>query len=273
MSLLKGLKINLVSINVGNLERMISFYQEILGFSVISKGEDFAQLGVGNNALLELIEIKNAPLGHSYNGLYHVAYLLSSKTALADFLIHLANHNIRIGASNHGFSNALYLNDPERNGIEVYVDLPKLEWPYEEDGSLSIVSEKLDLYQLAFFSKNNQFTGLPKDTIIGHIHLVAKDLTSHRKFYLDKLQMDLQIDTPNAVFASVDGYHHHIAANNWSNPIGVRPDKFLGLNYYSLTIDNYQQVKQILQDEESFTNYETSFKITDPNGINIIFKQ
>lgn len=85
--------------------------------------------------------------------------------------------------------------------------------------------------------------------------------------------MDLQIDTPNAVFASVDGYHHHIAANNWSNPIGVRPDKFLGLNYYSLTIDNYQQVKQILQDEESFTNYETSFKITDPNGINIIFKQ
>lgn len=272
MNLLDGLQISRISLKVADLDQMTNFYHKVIGLNILEKTNNISLLGVENRVIIELVEVKNSSWGHQYNGLYHIAILLPSEVDLANMLLHLAQYNIRLGASDHGFSHALYLNDPEGNGIEIYADQPKVIWPYLNN-SLDIVTKRLDLRKLASLATTNNLQSLPPQTVIGHIHLQMKDLNGFRQFYLEKLQMDLQIETPNALFASVDGYHHHIAANNWNSPIGPLPDKYLGLNYFAIKAKNFNTLKDILKNEPTFIESQNTFIVTCPNGIKIIFEQ
>ena len=147
-------RIGHVHLKVADLERALAFYVGVLGFQLTqrygSQGAFVSAGGYHHHIGLNTWESKggNPPPTH-HTGLYHVAILYPTRTALADALRRLSAAGISLdGASDHGVSEALYLRDPDGNGVELYWDRPESEWPKSADGSLAMVSDPLDLNDL-----------------------------------------------------------------------------------------------------------------------------
>jgi catechol 2,3-dioxygenase len=149
-----GTRIGHVHLKVADLDRAIAFYSGVLGFELQQKyGEEAAFLsadGYHHHIGLNVWDSRGGtppPPGHT--GLYHAAILYPRRRDLADALRRLIAANVPLdGASDHGVSEALYLRDPDGNGLELYWDRPKEEWPRHPDGSLKMVTERLDLRSL-----------------------------------------------------------------------------------------------------------------------------
>lgn len=222
---------------VHDLPRVSDFYRKIIGLSVIEKSPSGEVLGVNGQPLLTLstsTAAERAPRNAA--GLFHTAFLMPSRQDLAHWLAHAAHNNIQLqGASDHLVSEAIYLADPEGNGIEVYRDRSPDEWTYQQDGTVEMATLGLNLQALYDSAPKTAFEGAAEGTAIGHIHLQVGNIPQADEFYQDVLGLKIMARYPGASFFGSGAYHHHVAANIW-NSRGATPrkDSMTGLSGYSL---------------------------------------
>lgn len=219
MSLPANLRMGPVSLTVADLDRSIAFYQSIVGLQLLNNAGGQAILGAGSRTLLRLHEQPGIRPAGRYTGLFHFALLLPTRRDLALVFRHLVSQNIRLGASNHLVSEALYLSDPDGHGIEIYADRPRAEWPYDGLGQIQMATYRLDTANLlAEVSPQNKWSGLPDGTVMGHVHLQVADIPVAQKFYVEQLGFDHMVDYGReASFVSAGGYHHHLGMNVWNS--------------------------------------------------------
>lgn len=209
-----------LEINVLDLERMLAFYRDLLGFQVRAQEERSAQLAPAAEAapILTLSAspgLKRQP--QSGVGLYHVAFRFPDRSALATALLRVAACEWPLqGASDHRVSEAIYFADPEGNGIEIYRDRPRSDWP-RLDGMLQMGNLPLDLNALLEEADREwaEAGAVHPEMDIGHIHLQVSSTATATAFYADLLGMDMMMELPTAVFLSAGGYHHHLGVNTW----------------------------------------------------------
>ena len=189
------------------------------------------RLGDGETVLLELRHDPSARARQPQGaGLFHTAFLLPDRAALGAWLRHAADRGLRLtGASDHGVSEALYLDDPEGNGVEIYRDRPVAEWP-RDAGGLVMYSRRLDHGALAAAAQG-AFAHAPRGTRIGHVHLQVGDVARAEGFLTDHLGLERQFATSGAAWLGWQGYHHHVAVNAWhSADAGPRAAATAGLD-------------------------------------------
>lgn len=211
------IEIDCVALTVNDLPTVRSFYERALGLEPLGGDGGMALLGAGGRAFLELREDRRARRSSPREaGLFHTAFLLPDRKALARWLLHAAEAKVPLqGASDHLVSEALYLADPEGNGIEIYVDKPREVWP-REGGEIRMATERLDLNALAR-DADGPWTGAPDGTVVGHVHLQVGDVAEAEAFYNGRLGFPITTHYPGAAFFGAGGYHHHLAANVWNS--------------------------------------------------------
>jgi catechol 2,3-dioxygenase len=213
-----------VRLRVADVDRVRSYYERTIGLPTLSDG-DVAALGVDGTTLVELVgdpEAPPAPPGRT--GLFHLALLVPDRPSLARAVKRVVASGERFtGASDHFVSEALYLRDPEGNGIEIYRDRPRSEWEDEPSGELRMGTVALDLHSVMAELPSGPDPGMPAGTVIGHAHLHEGDLGPAEEFYAGRLGLDVTVRSyPGALFLSRDGYHHHIGLNTWQG-VGAPP--------------------------------------------------
>jgi catechol 2,3-dioxygenase len=211
--------IGYVHLTVSNLGRSLTFYQNILGFRLHRRDGDTGYLGAGGPDLLLLTERPGAqPRLPRTTGLYHFAILVPSRADLAQVLLHFVKTRTQLqGLSDHLVSEAIYLADPDGNGIEIYSDRPRSTW--QLDGTMVRMDSKaIDVEGLLSESgRDDAWSGLSAETVIGHVHLQVADLAEAQAFYVGVLGFDIiQRYGSQALFVSAGGYHHHIGLNTWA---------------------------------------------------------
>lgn len=243
--------IQTVDLNVSNLSLLKEFYTRLIGLKVLEENDTFVSLGV-EEPLLNLYKVNETQVKES-TGLYHLALLVPSQKDLAEILIHLIQSRALIsGASDHGYSLALYLNDPEGNGIEIYADKDISEWDIREDGQIMGVTEPIDIDALLVQAQDD-FIQLPVGTKMGHVHLKVNNLDDTQEF-MEKLGFELKSDFGSQAKFFAEGlYHHHIGTNTWfGTNLPVRQEGQLGLRAVHLRLN-----------EKELPNSE----VLDSNGI------
>ena len=272
-----GTTIGSVHLTVQDLDRQIAYYEQRIGFRVHDRREGVARLGTGGPDLLVLWENARMTRPRGTTGLYHFAVLLPSRQWLALALAHLRDTRTTIvGASDHLVSEALYLEDPDGNGIEIYRDRPRDEWPREGSG-YRLATLPLDIAGLlAEISGPNPWKGLPPETRIGHIHLHVRGIPESEGFYVGAMgfQETGRLGS-TALFLAAGGYHHHIGINTW-NGVGASapPRDALGLRRFVIRVpddDEAHRVAGRIRDaggliEETNAGFETA----DPSGNRIL---
>ena len=180
-------------------------------------------------------------------GLYHVAILLPSRADLGRILLRLAEAGIEIGQADHLVSEALYLSDPDGNGLEIYRDRPRASWR-KENGMVKMATDPLDLYSLVEEGKRDALPWevLPAGTRIGHIRLRAGDIPQAERFYHTILGFDITARMSSALFLSAGGYHHHIGLNTWqSRGAGPAPENTVGLQTFVIALPNQDALVEV----------------------------
>jgi catechol 2,3-dioxygenase len=214
-----GMRLGRVVLQVADLARSLDYYGHVLGLRTLDRSDAVATLGAYDAAdvlveLRERIEAASAPASGPA-GLYHFAMLLPDRSALGRFAAHLAEAGVRAGAADHLVSEALYLDDPDGLGIEVYADRPRSQWQ-QRGRQLRMTTEPLDLPDVIRATGGEPWTGMPAGSRIGHIHLHVGDLDEAGRFYHDGLGFDKVVwSYPGALFMSAGGYHHHLGVNTW----------------------------------------------------------
>lgn len=226
---------------VTDLPLVSSFYQSMLGLQVIEKSASGDVLGVDGQPLLSLTTdkaVKRAPQNAA--GLFHTAFLLPSRVELARWLRHAAHNNVQLqGASDHLVSEAIYLGDPEGNGIEIYADRPHDQWTFHQDGMVEMATLGLDLQKLYESAPHDAWTGMADGSAIGHIHLQVGNIPQADAFYRDVLGLKIMARYPGASFFATGNYHHHLAANIWnSRGAAARTEDMTGLSDYTLRFND-----------------------------------
>ncbi len=232
------IEIGRVALTVNDIDKVASFYETALGLVPLASDGETRRLGAGGRVLLELRSDSSARRATPREaGLFHTAFLMPSRPDLARWLVHAANLKAPLqGASDHLVSEAIYLADPEGNGIEVYVDRPRDEWPYEA-GRIRMATEPLDLRALAA-DADRPWTGAPDGMVVGHVHLQVGAVSEAEAFYSGTLGFDVTTHYPGAAFYGSGGYHHHLATNVWnSRGAGARSFPSTGLADLELRID------------------------------------
>lgn len=258
MKVPENTKIQSASLKVRELEGSLNFYSGLLGLKEIERETKSALLSADGKhpALIELYEDKNAkPIDKQSTGLYHLAIKFPSRKALAEVFMHLFNNNTKFhGFSDHLVSEAIYLADPDGNGIELYVDKPKNEWKWK-NGQIEMETLPLNLALITHELGDNppEWNGFHPDTIIGHIHLRVSNLFKAERFYNGILGFDVTTrNYPGALFFSAGGYHHHIGTNTWSVKQTQRDgNNSLGLISYSINIPDEAILNEIISKAKS----------------------
>jgi catechol 2,3-dioxygenase len=240
-------RLGAIRLRVGDVERLTRFYEQAIGLQLVEDGPVTA-LGVDGRALVELEAAPDAPPRPLHTtGLFHLAILVPSRADLALALRRVAAAGWRLsGASDHLVSEALYLSDPEGNGIELYRDRPRDEWPVA-GGVLQMDTLPLDLGSL--LSEADEVhgdVGMAAGTTLGHVHLQVSDLTAAERFWADALGFDVTVrGYPGALFVSAGGYHHHVGLNTWAGAgAPPPPDGALGLDRFEVVLPNAEAVSE-----------------------------
>lgn len=224
------LKIGTVTLRVRDLRSMSRYYEHLVGLRVLSSDGHIARLGNRGTTLLELIGDPEAePRTPGGAGLFHTAFLLPNRIQLALWTKHAVDNRFLItGASDHAVSEAIYLSDPEGNGIEVYADRPREEWQHVES-QIKMVTEPLDIESL-LTSASGTWNGFPDEGVIGHVHLQIGALNMAESFYRTVLGFDISCRYSGATFFGSGDYHHQLATNAWaSRGAGPRAEGSAGL--------------------------------------------
>lgn len=209
-----------VHLQVSDIERSLAFYQGTLGLRVLSRDGARAVLAAhgADTPLVELHERAGAvPVPRRGRlGLYHFAILLPDRGALGRFVRHLGEIGAPAGAADHLVSEALYLQDPDNLGIEVYSDRPRSRWT-RSGRELMMATDPLDVAGLVHAAGDAPWTGMPAGTVIGHVHLHVGSIEQSAAFYSEALGFDRMVwHYPGALFLGAGGYHHHLGTNIWA---------------------------------------------------------
>ncbi|MDW8565908.1 VOC family protein [Staphylococcus shinii] len=232
----QSIQVTNITLNVADLKKMTTFYTQILGLAIKSETNTVVTFNIGSNGhTLTLQEINNGRRPSiRESGLFHIALLLPNRQDLGNFLYHAASLGVQIGGGDHLVSEALYFADPEGNGIEIYDDRPKENWLWE-DNKVKMDTLGVDVDDLVAQRSETGWQGMPDNAKIGHLHLKAVNLDESEDFYINKLGLEHISDFPQALFMSMNHYHHHIAINTWqSNIVRQDNDSSLGLSKVSI---------------------------------------
>ena len=274
-------EVGMLALTVSNLERSLAYYQEGLGFTVIERDGQQALLGAGKKPLLHLTEQKGAQEwprgGRSYTGLYHFAILVPTRADLGRWLRHWLNLGMEMpGQGDHLVSEALYLEDPDGHGIEVYRDRPRDEWP-RVNGRIQMASDPVDIRGLLADAEREgkPWEGMPEGTKLGHMHLQVADIPQAAQFYSDVLGFDIIFEMPSALFISAGGYHHHIGMNTWhSRGAGQAPEDSVRLRYFTVVMPDREAVAPVTARLEaaglSWREEKEGIVVEDPWGNKIV---
>jgi catechol 2,3-dioxygenase len=229
------LRIGAVALKARDLSRLTDFYNQAIGLQVIDRDSKTARLGAGGVTLLALEAAPNArPDDPRTAGLFHTAFLQPTRGDLARWLVHVARNRVALsGASDHLVSEAIYLDDPEGNGIEVYRDRKPEEWSWSGD-RIKMATDRLDLDNLAADAGAAPYTEAPDGLRIGHIHLRVGDIETAQKFYSGAVGLDVTAGRGGALFMSSGRYHHHVGSNVWQSAgAGPRDPDRAGLSWFT----------------------------------------
>lgn len=246
------MRIGIVRLKVRDLARVSDFYQRVLGLRPLATGDETVTLGTGETPLLELAgDTSLAPRDPRAAGLFHTAFLLPSRADLAGWLAFVTEARVPLhGASDHVVSEAVYLADPEGNGIEVYADRPPSRWR-TADGEIQMTTERLDVHDLLGEAGTAEWAGFPEDGSIGHVHLQVGDTAEAERFYRDVLGFEVASRYPGASFFGSGGYHHQLAGNVWnSRRAGKRPARMAGLDEVEIVVNRKPERDAIVERAE-----------------------
>lgn len=233
-----------VRLAVSDLERALGLYRDVLGFRVLRSEGDDLLLG-GDAPVLRLVPTPGAaPRPRGTTGLYHASYLLPSRADLGRLIRRLVERQHPVdGASDHLVSEALYLTDPEGNGIEIYADRPRETWRWQER-TLQMATRPMDVRGVVASGGDEPWRGLPAGTTLGHVHLNVGEIAAAETFYRDAVGFDLTTRYGDqATFLSAGGYHHHLGANTWEGRGAPPPPPgTLGMREYSIVLPDAESV-------------------------------
>ena len=227
-----------VVLNVRDLEKQTWFYSKMIGLAILKKEEKEVSLGISDQVLLRLVEIYHVRV--SNYGLYHTAILVPDRPSLGAALKHLLSNGVTLtGGADHGYSEAIYLDDPEGNGIEMYRDKPMTEWDIRDDGRVIGVTEELDGTDILAVSKEMSEYQLSAGTVVGHVHLSVKDATQSSRLYQRVFGFRDKMSIPSASWIASGKYHHHLAFNQWAGShLPKRQVGNPGLNHLTLEMED-----------------------------------
>jgi len=271
------LRLGAVHLTVSDLERSVTFYEDAIGLQ-LHRGEDgVARMGVGEEDLLVLYEEQGARRAGRHAGLYHYALLFPSREELARAALRLAAKRTPIqGASDHGTHEAIYLPDPDGNGIELAADRPREMWPRPLDYAGG--PQPLDLDGLLATVAGEEVRGEAGPGLaVGHVHLHVGDLERALAFYRDVLGFELMTFIPGAAaFVSAGGYHHHLGFNVWRGEgVPAVPEGRVGLRHWTVVLEDPEEVAAVggrIRDAGIATGErEVGLLVRDPWGIAVLF--
>jgi catechol 2,3-dioxygenase len=269
--------IGAAALTIADLQRSIEFYTRVIGFTVLTQTEETAVLGTPDGQpLLMLVQQTGArPQPAHSTGLYHIAILMPSRADLALFVLRLATSGYPLsGVADHLVSEALYLSDPDGNGLEVYRDRPRETWQWS-NGLVQMATDPLDVEALLTegqeLAAGENWHKAPAGTVIGHMHLRVGDIEQARHFYADLLGFDVVQHLPGALFVSAGGYHHHLGLNIWQSRNAPRPPTdSAGLRLFTIELPDasgLDQLQQRLQTAQwPFEHHEGEIVARDPWG-------
>lgn len=263
---------------VQDLAGVTGYYRQMIGLEILEQGLSGAVLGAGGKPLLRLetaSDVRAAP--RQASGLFHTAFLMPDRSALGRWLVHAAHAGMRLdGAADHLVSEAIYLTDPEGNGIEIYADRPHEQWTYAPDGTVAMDTLALDLQRLYDETpKSGSWSGMESGVAIGHLHLKVGNLPDADAFFQTVLGLEKMCNYPGASFYATGGYHHHIAANIWqSRGAGTRNPQQSGLMRYSLTFNDAAALQKVTDAldrlEIATTRTPSGIAFRDPWGMDVV---
>ena len=263
-----------VALNVKDLESQTAFYHQLLGLEILNQSENQVLLGAGGKPLVRLIKTDDISNPKQSYGLYHMALLLPTREDLANVFKHLLDLKIPlVGGADHGYSEAIYLEDLEGNGIELYRDKPVTVWDIREDGRIIGVTEELsaqDIYQLG---KEIEPFAIASGTRMGHVHLSVKNSREASSFYQESLGLEDKFTIPHASWIASGDYHHHLAVNEWGGKNLVRrKNGMVGLAYYVVEVENKEFLVNLFTQAQDWQEQlrwisSSEFSVTDKDGI------
>jgi catechol 2,3-dioxygenase len=264
-----------VELTVRDLAGARAFYERAIGLTTFDAAGRWALLGAGGRRLVELVEDRDAPARPARStGLFHLAILVPDRAELARSLRRLIETRESLqGAADHLVSEAIYLADPEGNGIEISRDRPREDW--RRDGAeLRMATLPLDLDDVLGErgGDSDPLAPLPAGTRIGHVHLNVADLAASEAFYAGLLGFDVTArGYPGALFLSAGGYHHHIGLNTWRGAGAPAPPAgALGLRAYEVALPRQstldEAVARLRDGGVEVNSAGGAAEVSDPSG-------
>ena len=263
-----------VKLQVSDLARSLDYYQRVIGLQAKDTSATHAILGPHHDdrVLVELHEKKGARTvpRRGLLGLFHFAILLPDRESLGKFLQHLAEQGEQPGMSDHLVSEAIYLQDPDNLGIEVYRDRPRAEWRHAA-GQLEMATIPLDVRGVLAAGEGAPWTGAPSGTTMGHVHLHVGDIEGAAEFYHAGLGLDKIVwNYPGALFMSAGGYHHHLGTNTWARNAPSASDEDARLLEWELVVPARDDVGAAIENLErakhAVTREGSDGLVADPWG-------
>ena len=263
-----------VALNVKDLESQTAFYHQLLGLEILNQSENQVLLGAGGKPLVRLIKTDDISNPKQSYGLYHMALLLPTREDLANVFKHLLDLKIPlVGGADYGYSEAIYLEDLESNGIELYRDKPVTVWDIREDGRIIGVTEELSAQAIYELGKELDPFAIASGTSMGHVHLSVKNSREASTFYQDSLSLEDKFTIPHASWIASGDYHHHLAVNEWGGKNLVRrKNGMVGLAYYVVEVENKEFLVNLFTQAQDWQEQlrwisSSEFSVTDKDGI------
>ena len=276
-----SLRLGAVHLTVSHLDRSVAFYQDAIGLRVREQTETSATLGTRSADLVVLVEDPAARPAGRHAGLYHFALLFPSRLALSHAVRRLAVTRTPIqGASDHGVSEAIYLSDPDGNGIELYADRPREAWPAPAtpDTKVGMYTIALDLDGLLAASADGELPRHADDgLVLGHVHLHVGDVQDALRFYRDVVGFETMTYLDSAAFVAAGGYHHHLGLNVWRGQgVGPAPEHTAGVREWEVVLPSAADVSAVRARAEGagipVEPREGGFVVRDPWEIAVAFR-
>jgi catechol 2,3-dioxygenase len=274
-----GMRLGPVHLTVTDLDRSIRFYEDSIGLRVQHRAGDTVTLGTGSEPALVLVEEPSATRAGRHTGLYHVALLYPSRLELARVTRRLAELRTPVeGASDHHTHEALYLPDPDGNGLELAADRPRDQWPKQGELNWNGRPDPLDVHALLELVADEPVQERAGDgLVVGHLHMHVRDVDEAVAFYRDVLGLDEMMRIPTAAFMAAGGYHHHLGLNTWRGEgIPPAPATAVGLRHWTIELPTEADVATVAARASAAgarsEQRADGLLLTDPSGIPVLLR-